>query len=447
MSDIAVQANNIGKMYHIGNVITKSATLRDKIADGFVAPFRRAHKLLKGEATGAAELDQTIWALKDISFDIKHGEIVGIIGVNGAGKSTLLKILSRITEPTEGFAEIRGRVSSLLEVGTGFHKELTGRENVYLNGAILGMRKSEIDRKFDEIVAFSEVQKFIDTPIKHYSSGMTVRLAFAVAAHLEPEILIIDEVLAVGDIRFQKKCINKMQDVGKAGRTVIFVSHNMSAITRLCERAILLDSGMIVDDGPANNVVTHYLNSGEGTSALREWPDVNRAPGDHVTKLRSVRVRDINNEISDTIDIRHPVKMEMEYDVFEDGHILLPHFRLHDHEGIQLFTAIDVDPKWRERIRPPGRYVSSAWIPGNLLNDGLTFVGAAMLTLQTRTPHFVEPEVVAFHVADTDDTNSARGDWVGGMGGVMRPMLEWDTEYIPFVPEAASSPTSVTRPA
>ena len=216
---------------------------------------------------------RSIWALKDVSFDINRGEVVGIIGRNGAGKSTLLKILSEITEPTEGRVEIHGRVGSLLEVGTGFHPELTGRENVYLNGAILGMKRAEIERKFDEIVAFAEVEKFIDTPVKHYSSGMYLRLAFAVAAHLEPEILIVDEVLAVGDAAFQKKCLGKMAGVAKEGRTVLFVSHNMPAITRLCERAILLDEGRLLQDGVSHQVVKAYLNAGLGTTAMREWPD------------------------------------------------------------------------------------------------------------------------------------------------------------------------------
>ena len=286
-------------------------------------------------------------------------------------------------------------------------------------------------------MAFSEVENFIDTPIKHYSSGMTVRLAFAVAAHLEPEILIVDEVLAVGDVRFQKKCLNKMQDVGESGRTVLFVSHNMSAITRLCERAIMLESGTVVDDGPSSKVVTNYLNADGGTSAVREWFDINQAPGDKVVKLRAVRVRNQNDEISDTIDIRQPVKLEMEYEVFEDGHMLLPHFRLHNQEGIEVFTAIDVDPKWRNRIRPPGRYVSSAWIPGNFLSDGMTFVGIGMLTLQTRTPHISASELVAFYMADTDEKDAARGDWTGGMNGIVRPLLEWDTEFTPFVPESS----------
>src|SRR5207247_905772 len=241
MSDIAIRVENLSKRYEIGAAKRRHDTLRDQLADGLKALFRN-----KGQPRQRKE---SIWALKDVSFEIKHGEVVGFIGRNGAGKSTLLKILSRITEPTAGHAEVRGRVGSLLEVGTGFHHELTGRENIYLNGAILGMKKAEIDRKFDEIVDFSGVEKFIDTPVKHYSSGMHVRLAFAVAAHLEPEILLVDEVLAVGDAAFQKKCLGKMGDVAKKGRTVLFVSHNMAAVTRLCPKAILLDNGSIALSG------------------------------------------------------------------------------------------------------------------------------------------------------------------------------------------------------
>jgi lipopolysaccharide transport system ATP-binding protein len=249
---------------------------------------------------------------------------VGVIGRNGAGNSTLLKILSRITHPTEGRAMIQGRVSSLLEVGTGFHPELTGRENIYLNGAILGMKRAEINRKFDEIVAFAEIEKFIDTPVKHYSSGMYVRLAFAVAAHLEPDILLVDEVLAVGDASFQKKCLNKMQSAGEGGRTVLFVSHNMSAITRLCNRAILLDEGRIVQDGSTHDAVSTYLQSGVGTTAAREWPDISRAPGNEVARLRAVRVRTEDGAVSEAVDIRRSVGIEIEYEVLESGHVLVP---------------------------------------------------------------------------------------------------------------------------
>jgi lipopolysaccharide transport system ATP-binding protein len=263
VSDVAIRVEHLSKQYRIGKKQERYYTLRDTIADAFTAPLRWVRSRRNGGSPNGGEED-TIWALKDVSFEVKHGEVVGIIGRNGAGKSTLLKILSRITEPTEGRVEIHGRVASLLEVGTGFHPELTGRENIYLNGAILGMSKAEIDRKFDEIVEFAEIEKFIDTPVKRYSSGMYVRLAFAVAAHLEPEILLVDEVLAVGDAAFQKKCLGKMGDVAKAGRTVLFVSHNMAAVEGLCERAVLLDQGRVELSGDPATVIAAYLSrSGE----------------------------------------------------------------------------------------------------------------------------------------------------------------------------------------
>lgn len=259
MNDIAIHVENLSKQYYIGGSQQVYPTFRDALTNIFVSPLRRANALLRGHAYGAAELHEAIWALKDISFEVKRGEVVGIIGRNGAGKSTLLKILSRITEPTTGFADIYGRVGSLLEVGTGFHPELTGRENIYLNGSILGLKRHEIKQKFDEIVEFSGVEKFIDTPVKHYSSGMQVRLAFAVAAHLEPEILIVDEVLAVGDAEFQKKCLGKMSDVTSEGRTVLFVSHNMAAVQGLCSRVVLLRHGNVIKDGATHHIVNEYL--------------------------------------------------------------------------------------------------------------------------------------------------------------------------------------------
>ncbi len=261
MSNIAIKVENLSKQFFIGAKQASYSTLRETINDAFIGPFRKAANLLRGKATGAAQLHEEIWALKDISFEIKQGEVVGIIGRNGAGKSTLLKVLSRITEPTTGYAEIHGRIGSLLEVGTGFHPELTGRENIYLNGAILGMTKNDIILKFDEMVAFAEVEKFIDTPVKHYSSGMYLRLAFAVAAHLEPEILLVDEVLAVGDASFQKKCLGKMGDVAKEGRTVLFVSHNMAAIQQLCTRAFFIQDGNICLDSNTSDTVLFYLDS------------------------------------------------------------------------------------------------------------------------------------------------------------------------------------------
>jgi lipopolysaccharide transport system ATP-binding protein len=261
MTKPAIRVVDLGKEYHIGLKRSSGRTLRETIVDAVIGPFRRTAKLLRGEATGATEHGAIHWALRDVSFEITQGDVIGVIGKNGAGKSTLLKILSRITEPSRGFAQIRGRVGSLLEVGTGFHGELTGRENIYLNGAILGMRKTEIVRKFDEIVAFAEIDKFLDTPVKHYSSGMYMRLAFAVAAHLEPEILLVDEVLSVGDVAFQKKCLGKMNQVRQSGRTVLFVSHNMATIENLCSRTIVLQDGKIAFVGPSKDAVKFYLES------------------------------------------------------------------------------------------------------------------------------------------------------------------------------------------
>jgi len=260
MSQNAVELEKIGKQYHIGSARTGHRSLQDMATEALLSPFRRAARML-GRAAGSADLDRTFWALRDVSMEVKHGEIVGIIGGNGAGKSTLLKILSRITEPTEGHGEINGRVGSLLEVGTGFHPERSGRENLFLNGAILGMKKVEIEQKFDEIVAFAEIEKFIDMPVKHYSSGMYVRLAFAVAAHLEPEILLVDEVLAVGDTTFQKKCLGKMSEVSRSGRTVLFISHSMATVENLCHKGILLAEGRVIYSGDMKQTVERYLHS------------------------------------------------------------------------------------------------------------------------------------------------------------------------------------------
>jgi lipopolysaccharide transport system ATP-binding protein len=273
MSDNAIQTENLGKLYQLGKARQRHNTLRDAVAAGLRAPL---HWLRRNGKSPGNESEEIIWALREISFDIKRGEAVGVIGRNGAGKSTLLKVLSRITEPTEGCARVYGRVGSLLEVGTGFHPELTGRDNIYLNGAILGMRRAEIARKFDEIVAFAEIERFLDTPVKRYSSGMYVRLAFAVAAHLEPEILVVDEVLAVGDLAFQKKCLGKMEDVTYGGRTVLFVSHNMNAVQRLCSSCMMLDQGQLVAYGDTAEVIVRYLTTGAGTVSAASWIDLTR---------------------------------------------------------------------------------------------------------------------------------------------------------------------------
>ena len=439
--DTAITAENIGKRYRIG--------VKEKMEDGLLSYFlylfkkpwenykkyRSLYKFDDLDGTGKndtknePDASDIFWALQNISFDIKKGERVGIIGSNGAGKSTLLKILCRITDPTCGTAKIRGQVTSLLEVGTGFHQELTGRENVYLNGSILGMSKQEMDGKFDQIVDFSGVDKFIDTPVKRYSSGMKVRLAFSVAAHLDPEVLIVDEVLAVGDADFQKKCINKMQDIGSQGRTILFVSHNMQAVTRLCSRAILIENGKIINDGPSSEVVHDYLTAGTGMTASREWKDPLKAPGGEVVRLKSVKVMDKTNQIAETIDIRTPVRIEMKYEVVKPDYILLPHFHLYNEEGIHAFVTMDIDPEWRGKQRPVGDYCSSVWIPGNFFSEGMMYVNAALGTVNPRKNQFYVQEVVAFNVVDTPHGDGARGDWVLSLGGVIRPLLDWQTTY------------------
>ncbi|MCO6510882.1 MAG: ABC transporter ATP-binding protein [Aridibacter famidurans] len=367
-------------------------------------------------------------ALDSVSFSVDEGEVLGIVGNNGAGKSTLLKILSRIILPTSGEVVLRGRTGSLLEVGTGFHRELSGRENIYLNGAILGMKRSEIQERFDEIVAFAEVDEFLDTPIKHYSSGMFTRLAFSVAAHLEPEILIIDEVLAVGDLAFQRKCLRKMQDVNRHGRTILFVSHNMQAISRICRRAILLNDGKIVADGAADDVVASYLSTMLQTTNQKTWADTLSAPGDDTVRLRSVRVRNETGEVSSAFDIRRPILIELGYEVLKDCGPFSAGLELYNEEGICLFVSNDLSGEWRRVPRKAGRYISTALIPENFLAEGNFFVSATATTFEPLQIHFHERDTAGFSVSDSLEGDSARGDLAGHMHGVVRPILEWVTQ-------------------
>ena len=312
MSDLAIAAEGLSKRYRLGAGAHRYGRLTESLSNVLAAPFRR----LSGRQDSSQEA-QFLWALKDVSFEVRAGDAVGIIGRNGAGKTTLLKVLSRITEPTQGRATLDGRVGSLLEVGTGFHPELTGRENVYLNGAILGMSRADIAKRFDEIVAFAEVDAFLDTPVKRYSSGMQVRLAFAVAAHLEPEILIVDEVLAVGDVEFQRKCLGKMSDVSSENRTVLFVSHNMSVVSRLCEKGIWLEGGQIAAHGPMEDVVQQYLGSGVGGEARDEAGSLETAPGNEVVRLLAVRLPDYSGRVVSSVDARHPIFVEIEHAVLQ----------------------------------------------------------------------------------------------------------------------------------
>ena len=456
--NIAIKVHNLGKRYRIGLKEEVNDSLGGSIIELLKAPFhnyRKYRSLYKfddvdnnGDINIENATSDIIWALREVSFEVKKGEVLGIIGANGAGKSTLLKILARITPPTTGSVEIRGKVSSLLEVGTGFHPELSGRENIYLNGTILGMRKKEVDRKFDEIVEFSGVEKFLNTPVKRYSSGMRVRLAFAVAAHLEPDILIIDEVLAVGDAVFQKKCLNKMQDVGHDGRTVLFVSHSMPAVTRMCERVVMIGNGRLVLDGPAHDVVGAYLKGDSGSTSYCEWPDAGEAPGGEVVRLRAVRVRTEEGNVTDTVDIRRPVGVELEYDVLKPGSTIIPTFSIWNDEGVNVCVAVDVDPRWRKRERPLGRYVSVGWVPGNFFSEGMMNVNVTIWTQEPiRNQELHESDVVAFQVIDSLEGDSARGDYVGDLPCTTRPLLKWTTQYINDSPEVGDeNPYVSARP-
>jgi len=412
----AIAVEGLSKRYRIGQFRAAYGTLRDSLA-------RSAKRLASGHAH---EPPAEIWALADVSFRVEEGEVLGVIGRNGAGKSTLLKLLTRITTPTQGRAEIRGRVGSLLEVGTGFHPELTGRENVYLNGAVLGMKRREITRKFDDIVEFSGVEKFMDTPVKRYSSGMYVRLAFSVAAHLEPEIMLIDEVLAVGDADFQRRCLGRMEEYGMSGRTVLFVSHNMAAVARLCDRAILLKGGQLALDGDATEVVAHYLQHESGAGSTRSWPDPASAPGQGLVKLREVRVVGESGTVLDAADIRRPVGIEITFDVVRHGAPVFPKIKVIDSQGDVAFNALDTRERWIEHS-PPGQYVATAWIPGNLLSEGLHTVDVAVCSVggAKLDPHVQVREVVSFNVHDPVEGDSARGRYTGNMSGVIRPLLEW----------------------
>lgn len=423
MGDTAISIQGLGKRYKLGTLTQAYETLGDVASRLFRAAI--------GNGNGERREDQHIWALKDVDIEVKQGEVLGIIGRNGAGKSTLLKILSRITSPTTGRVEIKGRIGTLLEVGTGFHPELTGRENIFLNGAILGMTRAEIKRKFEEIVDFSGVEKFIDTPVKRYSSGMYVRLAFAVAAHLEPEILLVDEVLAVGDSQFQKRCLGKIGEVAQGGRTVLFVSHNMPAVTRICPRCIMFDQGKVIQDGPSPEVMKTYLGSGQGSTSIRKWADVDDRPGNEVTTLKEVRVVTENGKISESIDIRYPVGISMDFDVHQSGLKLVPNFHFYNEEGILIFVAGDRDVNWTDRTRDRGAYTCTVWIPGNLLSEGWVLVSVAVTQMEPTVVHFFEREALAFNVVDSMEGDTVRGSYVGAIPGVVRPKLRWKTDFSP----------------
>jgi lipopolysaccharide transport system ATP-binding protein len=387
-------------------------TLRDQLTEGIRELIRFERRVRS---------PQSFWALQDVSFDVSQGEVVGIIGRNGAGKSTLLKILSRITEPSSGRIEVYGRVGSLLEVGTGFDRELTGRDNIYLSGAILGMRKREIDRKFDEIVEFAQVERFLETPVKRYSSGMYLRLAFAVAAHLEPEILVLDEVLAVGDAQFQRRCLGKMEEVAGQGRTVLFVSHNMAAVSRFCSRCIWLDQGVIRDVGDPESIVAKYLSMGIDETGEVTFPDDGTSPGSDYARLLGVRIRDAQGQVTVAPDARASMFLEIEYRLLQSAPGLRVGARLVGSDGAVLLSTTDHDDSPEKTPRLAGRYLSRCEIPGHFLNYGQYFVtvGADFPMIQS---HFAVDRILSLRIERVGGTSSHIPD---GREGMLRMTLPW----------------------
>jgi lipopolysaccharide transport system ATP-binding protein len=407
-----IEINELGKLYRIGE---NSATLLSRLWSplrGGTADDRRASEF---------------WALRGVSLDVCEGDVLGLIGKNGAGKSTLLKILSRITEPSCGRAILRGRVASLLEVGTGFHPELTGRENIFLNGVILGMRISEVKAKFDEIVGFSEIGRFIDTPVKRYSSGMYVRLAFAIAAHLEPEVLLVDEVLAVGDAAFQRRCLGKMGEVAREGRTIIFVSHNMTAIQTLCSRAVWLEHGRVVKEGAVRPTVSEYLRRATVVGHSRAWPALESAPGNRFVRLLRVQVRPAGADDDEQIRVDTPIDIEITYWNAEPDAPLSLSVHVINDEGITVFASPSIaDPARAGARLQPGAYRSTCSLPGSLLNDG-AYVLRVLFVRHASEVVFAIDEALLFEVADSAD---GRGAWFGKWTGVVRPRLAWRTESV-----------------
>jgi lipopolysaccharide transport system ATP-binding protein len=415
---VAIEVDSLSKKYRLGEYQAAYGTLRETLVHAGRRLTGREHNRPASE----------VWALRDVSFQVPEGQVLGIVGRNGAGKSTLLKILTRIATPTAGRAEIRGRVGSLLEVGTGFNQELTGRENIYLNGAILGMKRREIEARYDDIVEFSGVEKFIDTPVKRYSSGMYVRLAFAVAAHLEPEILFVDEVLSVGDAEFQRRCLGRMEELANTGRTVVFVSHALPAVAQLCDRAIWIDSGQLVGDGRPPEVIASYLHQTHSAGTERVWP-VESAPGNDLAKILAIRVPSHDGMPPGVMDVRRPIAVEIEFRVLRDGKPLFPKIKVLDQEGAIAFNAMDTDERWLE-ASPPGDYVATAWIPANLLNEGSAIVEPAICSIDfpKLQHHAAVYEAVSFEVLDPGEGDSARGQFGGQWRGVVRPLLEWTCE-------------------
>jgi lipopolysaccharide transport system ATP-binding protein len=415
--DSVITVENVGKKYRIPTAGSSYHTLRETVAD-------IAERFAPRRSTGMTPRGswREFWALRNVSFSVRSGEVVGLIGSNGAGKSTLLKILSRITSPTEGHAVIAGQVGSLLEVGTGFHPELTGRDNIYLNGAVLGMRRKEIAAKFDAIVEFAGVGEFLDLPVKRYSSGMYLRLAFSVAAHLDTDVLFVDEVLSVGDTEFQRRCMGRIHDIAGGGRTVVMVSHNLSAIQGLCSRALLFRKGALVADGAAQQVVAEYLQLGTDKRLQRRWTSIEDAPGGDRARLRSAQVLPTNGATLEEIDVRTPFSIIFEYTNFIEGAHLTSTIALFNQEGLMIFEA---GPYRYPTPRPCGTYREMCFVPGDLLNNGGFRVSIAVHDRGETV--ILADDVLAFEIGDNPDLRFGSYEkW----SGVVRPYLRWETEFM-----------------
>lgn len=426
MNTIVVE--NLSKQYRLG--VVGSGTLRDDVHKWLNSIRGKENPLLKlGEVNDQSVVSDSgyVWSLKDINFEVNQGDVLGVLGKNGAGKSTLLKILSRVTAPTTGCIKIKGKVASLLEVGTGFHPELTGRENIFLNGAILGMKRKEIQLKFDEIVSFSGIEKYVDTPVKRYSSGMYVRLAFAVAAHLDSDILIVDEVLAVGDADFQKKCLSKMKDVSSQnGKTVLFVSHNIESIERLCNRSILLDNGQIKAVGDTQEVTSIYLSNNINLCAHRTFENENF---DHLPfQLISAMVHNENFNVQENFEVIQKIGVTFEYEVVKEGQVFIPAISVENEKEVDVFHSHDVESEFYKITRKKGVYKSTVWIPSNYLAEGLLTIGFGVLSHLPFEVYYHNKSMFRIKVLDFIKGDSARGFYNGAFPGIVRPKLEWITK-------------------
>ncbi len=434
MGEVAIKFENISKQYRLGSIGT--GTLSHDLKRWWIVNVRGKEdpylKIGQVNDRSAKANGEYVWALKDINLEVKQGEVLGIIGKNGAGKSTLLKILSRVTTPTTGRISAKGRIASLLEVGTGFHPEMTGRENIFMNGSIMGMTKAEIKRKMDEIVDFAGVEKYIDTPVKRYSSGMTVRLGFAIAAYLEPEILVVDEVLAVGDAEFQKKAVGKMQDVShNDGRTVLFVSHNMAAVSNLCEKSLILQNGTILNNGPTKDIIEQYISLGSTKSGEVLEADIKyrqKCPKAYFNAIRLIS----DDKISDSFGIGEEIQIELEYTILEDKTFLSLSIHLFDNIGTCILATANLnsanlfqDPFYGKPLQK-GRYKTACFIPGNFLNDKSYKISTFLVTENPNEIGIVE-EVLTFNVLDTGEM---RKEYSGGWIGQVRPKMSWKTEFL-----------------